>query len=388
MLILIINAGSSTVKFALIDPKTEQTHLAGSVDAIGLHTASIAYKHEGKESHQDVIVPSHHKALTEILSIIEQHFPLDQIKAVGHRVVQGGYHYEKPTLITPQVVRTIESLTPLAPLHNPHNLEGIKACQELLPNIPHVAVFDTAFHQTMPAKSFLYAIPLSYYEKQHIRKYGFHGISHSFIAAETKKLLKKGKFKLISCHLGAGCSVTAIRDGISVDNSMGFSPLQGLVMSTRSGDIDAEIITYLEKHSGMTPDHIIELLNKESGLKGLSGDADMRKVLERYRKKDKTAVIALETFVQRLVFYIGGYAAELNGVDAIVFTGGIGERSALVRSLVCGSLTHLGVRIDEKRNKKATGTAIACISTGKVKVYVIPTHEEMVIARDVMKFVK
>jgi acetate kinase len=251
-------------------------------------------------------------------------------------------------------------------------------------------VFDTAFHQTMDPAHHLYAIPTSYHEHQGIRKYGFHGISHSYIAKTVATVLKKKNAKVISCHLGAGCSVCAIRAGKSVDTSMGLSPLQGLVMGTRSGDVDAELVLYLEKHAGMDPDQVGELLNKESGLKGLCGDSDMLTVLSRVKKKDKPAVLALDIFINRLIFYIGGYIAELNGADAIIFTAGIGEGSSLIRARVCENLSYLGIALDPKKNTKATGSSIETISkpSSKIKILVIPTHEDLMIAQEVMKIAK
>ncbi len=385
MFILVINAGSSSLKCALIDTREEKVHIRGSIHNIGIAGTSFWYECDGKQQEKNPVVSTHREALVEVLDVIRHHIDLKAIAAVGHRVVQGGNHYIKPTIINEETLKAINELSAIAPLHNPHNLEGIFSCQQLLPNIPHVAVFDTAFHQTMEPQQYLYAIPMSYYKQYGIRKYGFHGISHSYVNSAALKYVTKKKPKMISCHLGAGCSVCATQDCKSFDTSMGFSPMQGLVMGTRSGDIDPELVVYLQKNTGLSPDHVVHMLNNESGIKGIAGTADMQEVIKRTQKKDKSAMLALDVFVNRLVFYIGGYAAELDGMDALIFTGGIGENEAIVRKMVCNNLKHLGIVIDDAKNNAATDKSITVMSkpSSSAKVLVIPTHEELIIAKDV-----
>lgn len=305
---------------------------------------------------------------------------LKVIHAIGHRVVHGGEKYHEAVRITPQVIKNIRKLSELAPLHNPPNLKGIEACQHLLPKVPQVAVFDTSFHTTIPKKAFLYALPYECYTKDHIRRYGFHGTSHQYVSQQAIKIVGK-QSKIVSCHLGNGCSVTAIENGKSIDTSMGLTPLEGIPMGTRCGDIDPDIIFHLLKHHRKTPAQIENILLKESGLKGLSGiSSDMRVLYQAVRKKNVRAQLTLQIFCYRIAKYIGSYSATMNGLNAIIFTGGIGEKAAYIRRDVCKYLQYLGLKLDNKKN--AHNSLIISTPKSKVKVLVIPTNEEEQIAKE------
>lgn len=387
MLILVINAGSSSMKFQLMDSgKNFTTLVKGIVDRLGQKEQIYSDNKGHKETSK---IESYSDALDYILKHFIKHNVIKSfkdIKAVGHRVVHGGEAYKKPTVITPKVLKTITELSSLAPLHNPPNIEGIKACKKVLPTIPQIAVFDTSFHQTMPEKAFLYALPLELYKKHNIRRYGFHGTSHTYVLQQALKLLNKKNAKVITCHLGNGCSVTATLNGKSVDTSMGFTPLEGLMMGTRCGDIDPALPLALIKTLKTTPEKVDQLLNRESGLKGISGKySDMRDIWATC-KKDPKSKLAMEIYCYRIAKYIGSYAAALNGVDAIAFTAGIGENAWYIRKMVCDYLTFLGLTLDKKKN--LLNKPLITTPKSKVKVLVIPTNEEKEIAQETAKLLK
>lgn len=387
MLILVINAGSSSMKFQLMDSgKNFTTLVKGIVDRLGQKEQIYSDNKGHKETTK---IESYSEALDYILKHFIKHNVIKSfkdIKAVGHRVVHGGEAYKKPTVITPKVLKTITELSSLAPLHNPPNIEGIKACKKVLPTIPQIAVFDTSFHQTMPEKAFLYALPLELYKKHNIRRYGFHGTSHTYVLQQALKLLNKKNAKVITCHLGNGCSVTATLNGKSVDTSMGFTPLEGLMMGTRCGDIDPALPLALIKTLKTTPEKVDQLLNRESGLKGISGKySDMRDIWATC-KKDPKSKLAMEIYCYRIAKYIGSYAAALNGVDAIAFTAGIGENAWYIRKMVCDYLTFLGLTLDKKKN--LLNKPLITTPKSKVKVLVIPTNEEKEIAQETARLLK
>lgn len=386
MNILVINAGSSSLKFQLLENSGKNKFRAlckGIVDGIGLKTCQFRMEKITKK----VICNNHREALKIALDsmILEKIIPsLKIIDAVGHRVVHGGEKYRNAAKINAANLKTIRELCELAPLHNPHNLKAIEACQKLLPGIPQVAVFDTAFHETLEPKAYMYPLPYELYSKHGIRRYGFHGTSHQYVSEQAAKILKNKKLKIASCHLGNGSSVTAIVNGKSVDTSMGLTPLEGVPMGTRSGDIDSAIIFHLLKQHRQTPDRIENMLMKESGLKGLSGiSSDMRDVWAGVQKKNPRAQLALQILCYRIAKYIGSYAAAMNGLDVIIFTAGIGENAWYIRRNVCEYLNHLGLRLDPKKNKKNALTISS--KKSKVKVLVIPTNEEEQIAKETLK---
>lgn len=369
MNILIINAGSSSLKYELFNQKLESL-ADGYIERIG---------QKGRHKNHLAAVQQALQSLIKDGIITD----LKEIAAVGHRVVHGGEKYQKPTRITASVEKEIKKLSSLAPLHNPPNLEGIKACKKLLPKAKQVAVFDTAFHQTLPAKAFMYALPYKLYKKDGIRRYGFHGTSHSYTSKETIKLLKKKQSKIITCHLGNGSSITAIKNGVSIDTSMGFTPLQGVPMGTRSGDIDPAIALKLAKK--LSPEKADELLNKKSGFKGISElSSDMRDLLKT-RKTKKKSQLAIDMFAYKVAQYIAAYSASLQGLDAISFTGGIGENSGYIRSQICHYLAHLGVALDPAKNR--TNKILISKKQSRVKVYAIPANEEKEIAMQTLQLI-
>ena len=386
MIILVLNAGSSSLKYQVFNMSTQAVLLKGHVDGIGLSTCQISYGVDSDIVYRKISVKTHLAAVKLALASVEQIIPLSKIVAIGHRVVHGGELYKSAVKINASVIKNIDKLSELAPLHNPHNLSGIRACKKLLPRIPQVAVFDTAFHQTIPQKAYLYGIPFEYYKKYGIRKYGFHGTSHKYVMLEAKELLHKSKVNLITCHLGNGASITAIKNNKSVETSMGFTPLQGLLMGTRSGDLDPAIIPFLVKKEHKSVDEIITILNKKSGLAGINGVSDVRTIHEHAVRGDKQASLALKMFAHRVYEYIGAYVAVLGNVDAIVFTGGIGEGAFYLRTLICRHLDFLGVKLSGKKNLKGEVTISKIIS--KVKVFVIPTNEELMIAKETKKVLK
>ena len=398
MNILVINCGSSSLKFQLIDSETEKCIAKGLCERIGIEGSKITYTPDGGEKEQTVTpMPDHTEAIRLVLEALTNEKTgvvksLDEIGAVGHRIVHGGEKFAASTIITDEVMKAIEECNDLAPLHNPANLIGINACKKLMPTTPMVAVFDTAFHQTMPEEAYMYGLPYEYYEKYKIRRYGFHGTSHSYVSKKAAEVLGKKyeDLKIIVCHLGNGASVSAVKNGKCVDTSMGLTPLEGLIMGTRSGDIDPAIMEFIAHKEGKNIDEIMTVLNKKSGVYGLSNNlsSDFRDLEAGYNNGDAHCIRTMNTYCYRVAKYIGSYVAAMNGVDVICFTAGIGENAPLVRSLVCEHLGFLGVSIDEEANHKR-GEEIA-ISTpdSKTTVMVIPTNEELAIARETVSLVK
>ena len=398
MNILVINCGSSSLKFQLIDSETEKCIAKGLCERIGIEGSRITYTPDGGEKEQTVTpMPDHTEAIRLVLEALTNPKTgvvksLDEIGAVGHRIVHGGEKFAASTIITDDVMKAIEECNDLAPLHNPANLIGINACKKLMPATPMVAVFDTAFHQTMPEEAYMYGLPYEYYEKYKIRRYGFHGTSHSYVSKKAAEVLGKKyeDLKIIVCHLGNGASVSAVKNGKCVDTSMGLTPLEGLIMGTRSGDIDPAIMEFIAHKEGKNIDEIMTVLNKKSGVYGLSNNlsSDFRDLEAGYNNGDAHCIRTMNTYCYRVAKYIGSYVAAMNGVDVICFTAGIGENAPLVRSLVCEHLGFLGVSIDEDANHKR-GEEIA-ISTpdSKTTVMVIPTNEELAIARETVSLVK
>ena len=398
MNILVINCGSSSLKFQLIDSETEKCIAKGLCERIGIEGSQFTYTPDGGEKEQTVTpMPDHTEAIRLVLEALTNEKTgvvksLDEIGAVGHRIVHGGEKFAASTIITDEVMKAIEECNDLAPLHNPANLIGINACKKLMPTTPMVAVFDTAFHQTMPEEAYMYGLPYEYYEKYKIRRYGFHGTSHSYVSKKAAEVLGKKyeDLKIIVCHLGNGASVSAVKNGKCVDTSMGLTPLEGLIMGTRSGDIDPAIMEFIAHKEGKNIDEIMTVLNKKSGVYGLSNNlsSDFRDLEAGYNNGDAHCIRTMNTYCYRVAKYIGSYVAAMNGVDVICFTAGIGENAPLVRSLVCEHLGFLGVSIDEEANHKR-GEEIA-ISTpdSKTTVMVIPTNEELAIARETVSLVK
>lgn len=398
MNILVINCGSSSLKFQLIDSKSEQVIAKGLCERIGIEGSRIVYQKPGMDKKITQAPMEDHKvairmvidALTDAETGVVS--SLSEIGAVGHRIVHGGEKFAASTLIDDEVIAAIEACSELAPLHNPANLIGIRACAELMPGTPMAAVFDTAFHQTMPEEAYLYGIPYSYYEKDKIRRYGFHGTSHSYVSKRAAQVLGEDitKLKLIVCHLGNGASVSAVKYGKSVDTSMGLTPLEGLIMGTRSGDIDPAIIEFIAHKEGKTLEEIMKILNKESGVLGVSGglSSDFRDLEDSYLAGKPEGTRAMKTFAYRVAKYIGAYTAAMNGVDGICFTAGLGENSALVRSMICKYLGYLGVKLDQEQNKKRGEDLVISTADSNTKILVIPTNEELAIARETYALVK
>lgn len=376
MNVLVLNSGSSSLKFKLIDTKNEKNIFSGVVDGVGLNTSKI--KLDGKVYHEEIL--NHDSAIRWILKNTD----LNSIDAIGHRVVHGGEYYSSPVVITHDVMNKIDKLSSLAPLHNPPNLLGIKACKKLFPKIKQVAVFDTAFHQTMPEESYLYGIPLKFYKKYNIRKYGFHGTSHEYVLERSKQLLNKKKLNLITCHLGNGSSVCAIKNNESIDTSMGFTPLDGLMMGTRSGSIDPEIVNFLSKKEKIDVSAVETMLNKKSGFLGIAGYSDMRTIREKALKGNKKCKLAIEMFAYDVVSYIGSYRAIIGKIDGIVFTGGIGEGAFFLRERIIHYLEHFGIVLDKTKNK-IVREGIITKPNSTIKVLVIPTNEELMIAKKTAK---
>ncbi|WP_042459699.1 acetate kinase [Neobacillus dielmonensis] len=389
--IIAINAGSSSLKFQLFDMPSENVITKGLFERIGLKDSIFTITVNGEKIKETLDIPDHDVAVKMLLDrlttlgIIES---LDEIEGTGHRVVHGGETFNDSVLITDKVLKKIEELSELAPLHNPANATGIKAFQHALPNVPAVAVFDTAFHQTMPESSFLYSLPYDYYKKYGIRKYGFHGTSHKYVSQRAAEMLGRplDQLRLISCHLGNGASIAAIQGGKSIDTSMGFTPLAGVTMGTRSGNIDPALIPYIMEKTNQTADEVLDVLNKKSGMLAISGfSSDLRDITEEAKKGNDRAQLALDVFANRIHKYIGSYAARMNGVDAIIFTAGIGENSAPVRSSVLKGLEFMGIYWDPALNEVSGEEAFVNYPHSPVKVMVIPTNEEVMIARDVVR---
>ena len=397
MNILVINAGSSSLKYQLLDPETGKLLAKGLCERIGID-GKFTYKAEGKETLDavDVAMPTHSEAIQAVLDALVDTkngviSSMKEIGAVGHRVVHGGEAFNKSVLIDDAVMKAIEDCIPLAPLHNPANLTGIRACRKVMPGVPMVAVFDTAFHQTMPAKAYMYALPYAWYEEDKVRRYGFHGTSHKYVAGRAAAMLgkKPEEVRLISCHLGNGSSVTAVDGGKSVDTSMGFTPLAGVPMGTRSGDLDAGILQYEMNKRGLGIDEMLNVLNKKSGVEGLSCvSSDFRDLESAAGKGDEKAALAQQKFAYEVKKYVGAYAAAMGGVDAIIFTAGVGENDKAVRAMVCEGLEYMGVKLDAEANGVRGKEAVLSAPDSKVKVLLIPTNEELMIAMDTAAIVK
>ena len=396
MNVLVINCGSSSLKFQLINSESEQVLAKGLCERIGID-GSLTYQPEGGEKvKSDKAMPTHTEAIQFVIDALTDADTgvvksLSEIGAVGHRVVHGGEKFAKSVVITDEVKATIEECNDLAPLHNPANLIGINACEKLMPGTPMVAVFDTAFHQTMPDKAYMYGLPYEYYDKYKVRRYGFHGTSHSFVSKRAAELAGKpyDQLKTIVCHLGNGASICAVENGKSVDTSMGLTPLEGLVMGTRSGDIDPAILEFISKKEGLDIAGLMNMLNKKSGVFGLSNNlsSDFRDLEDGANSGNNEARIALEVFCYRVAKYVGSYAAAMNGVDVIAFTAGIGENSGTVRTNVAKYLGYLGIEINEEANKKRGEEITISTPDSKVTVMVIPTNEELAIARETVALV-
>ena len=395
MNILVINCGSSSLKFQLINSDTEAVLAKGLCERIGID-GRLTYQPEGGEkTTEDLAMPTHTEAIQFVINALTDAdrgvvASLDEISAVGHRVVHGGEKFATSTIITEEVFKAIEECNDLAPLHNPANLIGIEACQKLMPGTPMVAVFDTAFHQTMPEKAYIYGLPYEYYEQYKVRRYGFHGTSHSFVSKRTAEILGKAydETKTIVCHLGNGASICAVLNGKSVDTSMGLTPLEGLVMGTRSGDIDPAILEFIAKKEDMDIAALMNMLNKKSGVQGVSGlSSDFRDLTAGAESGNKRAQIAIDVFAYRVAKYVGSYAAAMNGVDAIAFTAGIGENVCLVREKVCEYLGFLGIELNKEANAKRGEEIEISTADSKVKVFVVPTNEELAIARETVALV-
>lgn len=397
MNILVINCGSSSLKFQLIDSETEKVLAKGLCERIAIDGSRLVYQPAGKSKIvTESEMTNHTQAIKLVLDALVDSDngvikSLDEVGAVGHRVVHGGEKFSSSTLITEEVMKAIEECNELAPLHNPANLIGINACKELMPNVKMVAVFDTAFHQTMPYEAYLYGIPYEYYRKYKIRRYGFHGTSHNYVSHRAADLLNKpyDQVKTIVCHLGNGASVCAIKNGKSVDTSMGLTPLEGLIMGTRSGDLDPAIVEFIAKKEHLDIPGIMEVLNKKSGVLGVSEyTSDFLDLENAYLEGNEDAVRAMNVFAYHVAKYIGSYVAAMNGVDAIVFTAGLGENNKYVRTDICKYLTYLGVTIDEEKNAKRGEDLIITTPDSKTAVMVIPTNEELAIARETLELVK
>lgn len=388
--ILVLNSGSSSLKYQLfnVDGEKYDVIAKGVADRIGINGSFVEIKFpNGEKRKREVALPTHNEAINEVIAELLNGVltSMAEIDAVGHRVVQGGDIFKNSVLVTDSVIDQIESLAELAPLHNHAHVLGMKAVQKLLPNVPQTVVFDTAFHQTMPKEAFLYALPLEQYTKYKIRRYGFHGTSHAYVSAKAAELIGK-KGKIITCHLGNGASISAIDNGKCLDTSMGFTPLAGLVMGTRCGDIDPYIPLYICKSQNKTPDEVNEILNKRSGMYGLCGYSDNRDVETLYGVEEK-ATDAMNAYIHSIIRFIGSYIAVLGGVDAIVFTAGIGENGSLVRKLVLERLSYLGITLNEEANNRRGSIEEISTPDSNVRVFVIPTDEEYMIAKDTMQIV-
>jgi acetate kinase len=397
MKVLVINCGSSSLKYQVLDMTNESLLAKGLVERIGMDGSVITHEKIGMDKVKTEVPMNDHKdAIKQVLDAIQSPeygviASMDEIGAVGHRVVHAGEKFADSVIIDDAVIAALEECVELAPLHNTPNLYGIAACKELMPNTPMVGVFDTAFHQTMPPEAYLYAIPYEYYEKHGIRRYGFHGTSHKYVAQRAASMLNVNinDLKLITCHLGNGASVSAIKHGRCIDTSMGFTPLEGLVMGTRCGDIDPAIVTYIRQKENLPQGVTNEILNKKSGVLGISGvSSDFRDLEDAVAEGNERAALALKVFARKVRFYIGAYIAEMNGVDAIVFTAGVGENDVNMRELICTDLGNLGIKLDIIKNKVRGKETIVSTEDSKVKLLLIPTNEELMIARDTYNLTK
>ena len=397
MKVLVINCGSSSLKYQVIDSDSENVLAKGLCERIGID-GRLVYQNVDKgldKEISDLAMPTHKEAVSFVLDALVNDktgalSDLSEIGAVGHRVVHGGEKFTKSVVINEDVIKAVEECNDLAPLHNPANIIGIRACQALMPNVPMVAVFDTAFHQTMPAKAYMYGVPYSCYENYKVRKYGFHGTSHSFVSKKAAELngTSYDSTKTIVCHLGNGASICAVENGKSVDTSMGLSPLEGLIMGTRSGDIDPSAVEFIAKKEGLDFAGVMNLLNKKSGVEGISGvSSDFRDLKAASDEGNERARLAIEMFCYRVAKYVGSYVAAMNGVDVIAFTAGIGENTGWLREKVCAYFGYLGVKLDAEANKVAGEDKLISAADSKVKVYCIPTNEELAIARETVALV-
>lgn len=397
MNVLVINCGSSSLKFQLINSDTEAVAAKGLCERIGIDGRLVYQPAGGEKEVTEAPMPTHTEAIRMVLDALVNPKTgvlksLDEVEAIGHRVLHGGSKITESRIIDDEVIAVIDECCDLGPLHNPANLMGIRACMELMPGKPNVAVFDTAFHQTMPPKAYRYAIPTKFYEKYAVRKYGFHGTSHSFVSKETIKFLglDPENSKVVVCHLGNGASISAVKDSKCVDTSMGLTPLEGLVMGTRSGDLDPAVLEFVCKKEGIDVSEMVRILNKESGVMALSNglSSDFRDLEEAMNDGNEAAGLAIDAFSYRVAKYVGSYVAAMNGVDAIAFTGGIGENAGLVREKVLSYLGFLGIEIDPEMNKKRGENFVLSTADSKVKVAVIPTNEELAICRETVELVK
>ena len=396
MNVLVINCGSSSLKYQLIDSDTEAVRAKGLCERIGIDGRLVYQKAGNDKEITEASMPTHKEAIQMVLEALTNEKTgaiksLAEVNAIGHRIVHGGEKFASSAIITDEMIKAVEECNDLAPLHNPANLIGIRVCSELMPNVPQVGVFDTAFHQTMPAKAYLYGLPIEYYKNYKVRRYGFHGTSHSFVSKRAVEFLglDKDNSKVIVCHLGNGSSISAVQNGKCVDTTMGLTPLEGVVMGTRSGSIDPAIVEYIAKKENLDLAGVMNVLNKKSGLQGMSGvSSDMRDLRAAAAEGNEDAKNAIEVLCYGIAKYVGGYVAAMNGVDAIVFTAGIGENVGMIREKVCSYLGFLGVTIDAKANEATGEEVVISGADSKVKVAVIPTNEELAICRDTVALVK
>ena len=399
MKILVINAGSSSLKYQLIDMATEAVVAKGLCERIGIDGSKLTHKLPGKADVEiEKPMPDHNEAIRLVLEALVDKAhgavkSMREIGAVGHRVVHSGEDFTESVLLTDKVLEICKKNTDLAPLHQPANVMGIEACTAAMPGVPQVLVFDTAFHSTMPKYAYMYGLPYEYYEKYKVRRYGFHGTSHKFVSSEAARFLKKDikSLKIVTCHLGNGSSISAVKNGKCIDTSMGFTPLEGVPMGTRSGDVDPSVVEYLMNKTGMDVHQTVEVLNKKSGMKGLSGiSPDFRDLCAAEEKGDERAILALDVFGYTVKRFVGAYAAAMNGLDVLVFTAGVGENTESVRSRVAGDMEYLGIKLDESKNRNGQRGIIRDISAAdsRVRVLIVPTNEELVIARETKEIVE
>ncbi|MFR3730318.1 acetate/propionate family kinase [Lacrimispora sp.] len=396
MYTLVINCGSSSLKFQLINPESEEVMAIGLCERIGIDESKVTYQKKGGEKRTVISpMPTHKEAVKIMQSLLTDEQSgiiksLKEIGSVGHRVAHGGEVFTSSALITEETLKAIEECCALAPLHNPASLTGIRACMELMPETPMVAVFDTAFHQTMPEMSYLYGLPYEYYEKYKVRKYGFHGTSHSYVSKRAAEYLNRDyeNMKIVVCHLGNGSSISAVKNGKSFDTSMGFTPLEGLLMGTRSGDLDPGAMQFLMNKENLTIDEMLDVLNRKSGVLGISGvSSDFRDIMKAAEEGNHRAQAALNSFTHRVVKYIGAYAAAMGGIDAIAFTAGVGENDGSMRKKICEQLAFLGIGVNDEANAKRGSEQLISTADSKVAVLVIPTNEELAIARETISLV-
>ena len=393
MNVLIINAGSSSLKYQLMDPETGAVSAKGLCERIGIDGRLNHSKTGCDKVVKDIPMPTHSEAIAATLEILQDPEvgvikSVDEIDAVGHRVLHGGMEFFASCVINDEVIKAIKKCIPLGPLHNPANLMGIEACQAVMPNTPQVAVFDTAFHMTMPPKAYRYAIPTEYYTNDSIRRYGFHGTSHKYVAKRTAELVGKKEFKMVNCHLGNGSSMAAIKDGKCMDTTMGLSPLAGVPMGTRSGDIDPCVVQFICNKYGMSVDECLNMLNKKSGMLGMSGvSSDFRDLESGAKAGNADCQLALDKFAYEVAKYIGAYAAALNGIDVITFTAGVGENGVSTRKAICEYLTYMGVEIDDELNNNRGKEMVISTPNSKIQVWIVPTNEELMIAQDTAELV-